>query len=227
MARKSPRFFLSPLVRTREQEQKHSSQKGEREETKTHRAGPGAWKKNFLLPRPFDRLFVECSFSFGAFVIVIVVVVVGVGGGGGVPFLFRPSFFTPFFSLVFLKGNNNIARQETGAHTIHFSFSISSFSSSSPSWHKAVSYNSLLLFENNPSNSNNPQKKRKSERARTVECKRSEAKLIRNSSRENFIHTQIEFDIHATRTYQSGSFLFSRVHFIIFGFYAYLVKKQI
>ena len=155
--------------------------------------------------------------------IFIVVVVVGVGVGGGVPFLFRPSFFSPFFSLVFLKGNNNIARQETGAHTIHFSFSISSFSSSSPSWHKAVSYNSLLLFENNPSNSNNPQKKRKSERARTVECKRSEIDpefLTRefHSHKLNLIYTQ--------HVYQSGSFLFSRVHFI-FGFYAYLVKKQI
>ena len=88
MARKSPRFFLSPLVSTREREQKHSSQKGEREETKTHRTGPGKGKKNFLLPRPFGRLFVECSLSFGAFVVVVV-------GGGGVPFLFRPSFFTP------------------------------------------------------------------------------------------------------------------------------------
>ena len=92
MARKSPRFFLSPLVSTREREQKRSSQKGEREETKTHRTGPGKGKKNFLLPRPFGRLFVECSFSFCAFVIVVVVVV---GSGGGVPFLFRPSFFTP------------------------------------------------------------------------------------------------------------------------------------
>jgi hypothetical protein len=34
--------------------------------------------------------------SFGAFVVVVVVgVVVVVVGGGGVPFLFRPSFFTP------------------------------------------------------------------------------------------------------------------------------------
>jgi len=96
MARKSPRFFLSPLVSTREREQKHSSQKGEREETKTHRTGPGKGKKNFLLPRPFGRLFVECSLSFGAFVVVVVVgVVVVVVVGGGVPFLFRPSFFTP------------------------------------------------------------------------------------------------------------------------------------
>ena len=97
MARTSPRFFLSPLVRTREQEQKHSSQKGEREETKTHRTGPGKGKKNFLLPRPFGRLFVECSFSFGAFVKGVVVVgVVVFGGGGGVPFLFRPSFKNSF-----------------------------------------------------------------------------------------------------------------------------------
>ena len=46
----------------------------------------------FLLPRPFGRLFVECSFAFCAFVIVVVVVV---GSGGGVPFLFRPSFLLP------------------------------------------------------------------------------------------------------------------------------------
>ena len=82
-------------MRTREQEQKRSSQKGEREETKTHRTGPGAGKKSFLLPHPFGRLFVECSFSFCAFVIVVVVGVV-VFGGGGVPFLFRPSFKNSF-----------------------------------------------------------------------------------------------------------------------------------
>ncbi len=73
-----------------------SEREREREETKTHRTGPGKGKKNFLLPRPFGRLFVECSLSFGAFVVVVVVGVVVVGGGGGgVPFLFRPSFFTP------------------------------------------------------------------------------------------------------------------------------------
>ena len=137
------------------------------------------------------------------------------------PFLFRPSLKTPFFSLVFLRGNNNIHKPRSPHYPLlRFNLYFQ------PCWHNAGGYNFFVVCKK-PIISQPIHKKREKASARAVECKRSEAKLIRNSSRENFIHTQIEFDIHATRTYQSGSFLFSRVHFIIFGFYAYLVKKQI
>ena len=90
-------FFSFAVGEDEGTEQKHFLvAKGEREKKPKPTAQAPARKRKTLLPRPFGRLFVECSFSFGAFVIVVVVVVVVFGGGGGVPFLFRPSFFTPF-----------------------------------------------------------------------------------------------------------------------------------
>ena len=145
--------------------------------------------------------------------------------------MFLPSFFTPFFSLVFLKEIIILQGRKRSPHYPLLCFNLF-FLLLLPCWHNSGGYNFLLFIDYmfidyNPSSQLGIHKKREKASARAVECKRSEAKLIRNSSRENFIHTQIEFDIHATRIYQSGSFLFSRVHFIIFGFYAYLVKKQI
>jgi len=124
-------------------------------------------------------------------------------------FFVSPLVQKPFFSLVFFRGNNNI-HKSPGAHTIHFSVPISFFSLAGTT--RVVIIFCCLQITHHLQTIH---KKREKASARAVECKRSEAKLIRNSSRENFIHTQIEFDIHATRIYQSGSFLFSRVHFII------------
>ena len=122
--------------------------------------------------------------------------------------MFRPSFKNLSSPSYFLE--ETIIFISPGAHTIHFSVPISFFSLAGTT--RVVIIFCCLQITHHLQTIH---KKREKASARAVECKRSEAKLIRNSSRENFIHTQIEFDIHATRIYQSGSFLFSRVHFII------------
>ena len=123
-------------------------------------------------------------------------------------FFVSPLVQKPFFSLVFFRGNNNIHKPRSPHYPL-----LCSNLFFQPCWQTRV----VIIFccLQITHHLQTIHKKREKASARAVECKRSEAKLIRNSSRENFIHTQIEIDIHATRIYQSGSFLFSRVHFII------------
>ena len=75
-------------------------------------------------------------------------------------FFVSPLVQKPFFSLVFFRGNNNIHKPRSPHYPL-----LCSNLFFQPCWHNSGGYN-FLLFANNPSSPNNPQKKRKSERAR-------------------------------------------------------------